>query len=128
MYSGWSPFLRTKFWKKELVGRGEERSRGEKKGEGSGRTVDWAFGKRKGVGGYMGWRGILGGDGGGEREGGREAEGSGTGTGETGLGRRFFFFKVREIIWLESLLSLLPNFFNISGSFHVINKMNETVV
>lgn len=49
MYSGWSPFLRVKFWKKELVGRGEERSEGEKKVEGSGRTVDWAWGKRKGA-------------------------------------------------------------------------------
>lgn len=40
MYSGWSPFLRTKFWKKELVGSGVERSFGAKKVEGSGRTVD----------------------------------------------------------------------------------------
>jgi hypothetical protein len=40
MYSGWSPFLRTKFWKKEFVGRGVDSRFGEKKLEGSGRTVD----------------------------------------------------------------------------------------
>lgn len=47
MYSGWSPLLRTKFWKKELVGRGEARVLGEKKREGSGRTVDCVSGNRK---------------------------------------------------------------------------------
>lgn len=47
MYSGWSPFLRVRFWKKEFVGRGDERE-GEKKVEGSGRTVDWVWGKVKG--------------------------------------------------------------------------------
>ena len=41
MYSGWSPFFRVKFWKKEFVGSGVERSAGLKKREGSGRTVDW---------------------------------------------------------------------------------------
>jgi hypothetical protein len=40
MYSGWSPFLRTKFWKKEFVGRGVDSRFGEKKLEGSGRTVE----------------------------------------------------------------------------------------
>lgn len=53
MYSGWSPFLRTKFWKKEFVGRGEERSSGEKKVEGSGRTEDSVFGNRNGVDGFL---------------------------------------------------------------------------
>lgn len=48
MYSGWSPFLRVKFWKKELVGRGDERRFGEKKREGSERTEDCTLGKRKG--------------------------------------------------------------------------------
>jgi hypothetical protein len=42
MYSGWSPFLRTKFWKKELVGRGVDRRFEEKNLEGSGKTVDLA--------------------------------------------------------------------------------------
>lgn len=40
MYSGWSPLLSVKFWKKLFVGRGAERSSGEKKSEGSGRTVE----------------------------------------------------------------------------------------
>lgn len=40
MYSGWSPFLRAKFWKNEFVGGGVERALGEKKVEGSGRTVE----------------------------------------------------------------------------------------
>lgn len=48
MYSGTSPFLRVKFWKKELVGRGEERRDGEKKVEGSGTTEDSVLGKTKG--------------------------------------------------------------------------------
>lgn len=62
MYSGWSPFLRVKFWKKEFVGRGVERRVCEKKREGSGRTVDWVLGKRNGLfGGFIG----CGGDGGG---------------------------------------------------------------
>lgn len=47
MYSGWSPFLSSMFWKKEFVGRGAERRWGEKKREGSGRTVDCVSGKRK---------------------------------------------------------------------------------
>jgi len=51
MYSGWSPFLRTKFWKKELVGSGEETSSGEKNTDGSGRTVDSVLGKRYGLNG-----------------------------------------------------------------------------
>ena len=38
-----------KFWKKEFVGRGVERRVGEKKREGSGRTVDWVLGKRNGL-------------------------------------------------------------------------------
>jgi len=41
MYSGVSPFCRTKFWKKEFVGSGDERRFGEKKFEGSGRIVEW---------------------------------------------------------------------------------------
>jgi len=45
MYSGWSPFLRTKFWKKEFVGSGDETRFEEKKLEGSGRTVDRVCGK-----------------------------------------------------------------------------------
>lgn len=50
MYSGWSPFLRRKFWKKELVGSGDERSFGEKNLKGSGNTVDLVSGKnRKGA-------------------------------------------------------------------------------
>lgn len=49
MYSGWSPFLRVKFWKNELVGRGDERRFGEKKRDGSGRTVASARGKRYGA-------------------------------------------------------------------------------
>jgi hypothetical protein len=40
MYSGWSPLLRTKFWKKELVGRGVDSKFCEKKFEGFGRTVE----------------------------------------------------------------------------------------
>jgi hypothetical protein len=44
MYSGWSPFLRTKFWKKEFVGRGVDRRFEEKNLEGSGRTVDLVCG------------------------------------------------------------------------------------
>ena len=40
MYSCWSPFFRTKFWKKEFVGSGLERRFEEKNLEGSGRTVD----------------------------------------------------------------------------------------
>lgn len=55
MYSGWSPFLRTKFWKKELVGKGVDKRWGEKKVEGSGRTVDWVWGKRKGWFGRLWW-------------------------------------------------------------------------
>jgi hypothetical protein len=47
-YSGLSPFFRVKFWKKEFVGSGVESSAGEKKREGSGRTVDWIWGKRNG--------------------------------------------------------------------------------
>jgi len=47
MYSGWSPFFRTKFWKKEFVGSGFERRVEEKNSEGSGRTVDCASGKMK---------------------------------------------------------------------------------
>lgn len=49
MYSGWSPFFRTKFWKKEFVGSGVETRLGEKKLEGSGRTVELVCGKIKGV-------------------------------------------------------------------------------
>lgn len=45
MYSGRSPLERTKFWKKELVGSGEERSEGEKKLAGSGTTVEAVSGK-----------------------------------------------------------------------------------
>lgn len=48
MYSAWVPLLRQKFWKKEFVGRGEERRLGEKKREGSGTTVDCARGKTNG--------------------------------------------------------------------------------
>lgn len=46
MYSWTSPFFKVKFWKKELVGKGEERRSGAKKRDGSGRTVDVAAGKR----------------------------------------------------------------------------------
>jgi len=49
MYSGWSPFLRTKFWKKEFVGSGFETRFEEKKLEGSGTTVESTWGNRKGV-------------------------------------------------------------------------------
>jgi hypothetical protein len=49
MYSGWSPFLRTKFWKKEFVGRGVDRIFGEKNLEGSGRTVEFLCGNIKGL-------------------------------------------------------------------------------
>ena len=42
MYSGMSPSLSTKFWKKELVGSGAARSAGAKKQDGSGTTVDVA--------------------------------------------------------------------------------------
>ena len=45
---GLSPFLRRKFWKNELVGKGAERRRGEKKWVGLGRTVDCISGKQKG--------------------------------------------------------------------------------
>ena len=44
MCSGLSPFLRTKFWKKELVGSGGV-SLGEKKVCGEGRTVELVSGK-----------------------------------------------------------------------------------
>jgi hypothetical protein len=44
MYSGMSPSLSTKFWKKELVGSGAARSAGAKKRDGSGTTVDVARG------------------------------------------------------------------------------------
>jgi hypothetical protein len=47
-YSGWSPFFRVKFWKKEFVGSGVESSAGEKKRGGSRRTMDWIWGKRNG--------------------------------------------------------------------------------
>lgn len=72
IYSGWSPFLRVKFWKKEFVGRGVERRFGAKKAEGSGRTEDWTLGKRKG---WFFWG--LGGDIGG-------GDGGGAGGGEFG--------------------------------------------
>jgi hypothetical protein len=49
MYSGASPLLRTKFWKKEFVGRGVDSKFGEKNLEGSGRTVELPCGNRKGV-------------------------------------------------------------------------------
>lgn len=49
MYSGWSPFLRTKFWKKEFVGRGVDSKFGEKKFVGSGRTVEFVCGNMKGL-------------------------------------------------------------------------------
>lgn len=45
--------MRAKFWKKELVGRGEDRRAGEKKSEGSGMTADWVFGKRNGAVGSL---------------------------------------------------------------------------
>lgn len=45
MYSGRSPLLRTKFWKKELVGSGEERREGEKNLVGSGTAVEVVSGK-----------------------------------------------------------------------------------
>jgi hypothetical protein len=49
MYSGVSPLFRTKFWKKEFVGRGVDKRFGEKKLEGSGRTVESVCGNRKGL-------------------------------------------------------------------------------
>lgn len=58
MYSGWSPFLRTKFWKKEFVGRGEERRLGEKNKEGSGKTDDSALGKTKRFDLFLKWGAI----------------------------------------------------------------------
>jgi len=48
MYSAWSPLLRAKFWKKELVRSGAERRLDEKKGEGLGRNGDSTCGKTKG--------------------------------------------------------------------------------
>lgn len=48
MYSGWSPFFKTKFWKKEFVGKGVDKRLCAKNWDGSGRTVDFAFGNRKG--------------------------------------------------------------------------------
>lgn len=68
MYSGWSPFLRVKFWKKEFVGGGVESRFGEKKLEGSGRTVECACGNVKGDDCFV-LRGIIGG-GDGDRSGG----------------------------------------------------------
>jgi hypothetical protein len=41
--------LRTKFWKKEFVGRGVDSRFGEKNLEGSGRTVELACGNTKGL-------------------------------------------------------------------------------
>ncbi|KAF5799869.1 hypothetical protein HanXRQr2_Chr07g0309451 [Helianthus annuus] len=48
MYSGWLPVLRVKFWKNELVGRGDERRLGEKKVVGEGTTVEVVSGKVNG--------------------------------------------------------------------------------
>lgn len=70
MYSAWSPLLRAKFWKKELVGSGAPRRPGAKKGEGSGRTVDSARGKTKGNWGCGGGMAAGGGGGGGGGNGG----------------------------------------------------------
>ena len=50
MYSGWSPFFSTKFWKNEFVGKGAEVSFRAKNLEGSGRILDLVSGKRKGNG------------------------------------------------------------------------------
>lgn len=49
MYSGSSPFPTTKFSKNELVGRGADRRRAEKKRRGFGTTVDLFAGKTNGV-------------------------------------------------------------------------------
>jgi hypothetical protein len=88
-----------KFWKKEFVGSGVERSAGEKKREGSGRTVDWIRGKRNGwrcsvrCGGGSDMIGVSGGGG--------DGDGDGRGVGGLCLGGlikvmtfRFSFFNV----------------------------------
>lgn len=114
MYSGWSPFLRTKFWKKEFVGSGVERRSGEKKREGSETTVDWALGKRNGALDRF-WNDddndILGGSGSTTSSG---AEGDGTSTGvegdggeNSGLLRRFLRVLVTKVF------TLLLSFFSI---------------
>ena len=48
MHSGWSPLLRTKFWKKEFVGKGDESRFEEKNLEGSRSTLDCVCGNGKG--------------------------------------------------------------------------------
>jgi hypothetical protein len=45
VYSGWSPLLSAKLWRKELVGSGAARSSGAKNRAGSGSTVDAVRGK-----------------------------------------------------------------------------------
>jgi len=40
MYLGWLPLMRTKFWKKELMGSGVDRRFGEKNFEGSEKMVE----------------------------------------------------------------------------------------
>lgn len=97
MYSGWSPFFRVKFWKKEFVGRGVERSFGEKNTEGSGRTEDCTPGKRKGQY-FVGFGGDIGGDG--------DGEGDGDFGGLQGFLGLLKGFVIR-------VLTFLPNFFNI---------------
>jgi len=49
MYSGVSPSLREKFWKKEFVGSGVDRRFGEKNLEGSGTLAEFVCGKIKEV-------------------------------------------------------------------------------
>lgn len=100
MYSGWSPFLRAKFWKNELVGRGDERRFGEKKRDGSGRTVASAWGKR-----YGAEDADRGGVGGGDMV--ASSGGGSGGEGFEGLGR---FLKAFEIVVLTFPLSFFSMF------------------
>lgn len=96
MYSGWSPLLRVKFWKKELVGRGDERRCAEMKSDGSGRTVDSADGNRNGAA-------LMVVAGGGDMDSGAGAGGGGVNGGRGGWG--FWGFLNGFVMSLVSFLS-----------------------
>lgn len=71
-----------KFWKKEFVGRGDDKRLGAKKSEGSGSTVDCVLGKRNGkVGSFFECRGSIVGGGSGSSFGESGGEGEGEGEG-----------------------------------------------
>ncbi|GMH04290.1 hypothetical protein Nepgr_006129 [Nepenthes gracilis] len=108
--------FKTKFWKKELVGRGVERRLGEKKGEGSGTTLESVSGKRNGKVGCLLGGGVVmvsGGSGNGEND-----DSGGDRGGEGGLhGLRGFLNGL-----VTSLVTLLPNFFS---TIRMLGKVNN---